>query len=676
MTVQRIHARLAGLITDSVADASGEFVAGEVLRSWSLAKALVPGTPIGARIGHAAPGPRAPGRSDWVPHPGDEHYDGNLWGATGKVTATDHRERRESPGGAHWVTIRGHAVWIDQSGLFHFHGKHNPGTKPGHATWKDWSGHGISRTDARSGEESPVPDDFTKPLHGSPGSMDVREDNGVIEAHLRTGWDAGGPKRMTGELTASIVRASEISPTTGGTPQYRWEIRTTPRGFPTDPHGTQDPPGATIERVSGTRAQALAKAHDVLVSGVHDDLERYSAHHDAITALPDPPVFRILSRPGVHRPSVDLRSPEAIRQQVLAGLQPGVRRYVEDATAHARKELDTAGAAILKAQVKRHAAVAEMDALHAPNRVWPASDPMGRTAKRASADRMTRAAQLVLPAADDYQAAVYSMEDAVLGCDNHFLASRDAAHRIILSRQATMAITPTVIDVPDTGDPSRTDPSHPVVHAAAEAASFLNHLFAADRTLPIQGAHDDYPLDPLVMPEPSTEYPFVEYHPVALDHFNLLVVRKPGAVRASYTPMLGVRVDGPPKSTQRFLQPQAPVVIAGIADDSPAHVFVHEFAHHIDEYCPDVKRKVVAFYDRRTQGYDPVPLRDLTGNPNFPPSELSKPDRFHEPYLGKVCAPGVTEILSFGTESLYRDPVGLALSDPDLFRMLMEVYRG
>ena len=115
---------------------------------------------------------------------------------------------------------------------------------------------------------------------------------------------------------------------------------------------------------------------------------------------------------------------------------------------------------------------------------------------------------------------------------------------------------------------------------------------------------------------------------------------------------------------------------ARLADDTPAVVFVHEFAHHIDEYCPDVKRKVVAFYDRRTQGYDPVPLRDLTGNPNFPSSELSKPDRFHDPYLGKVCAPGVTEILSVGTESLYRDPVALALSDPDLFRMLMDVYRG
>ena len=115
MAVQRNHARLAELITDSVADASGEFVAGEVLRTWSLAKAWVPGPPIGARIGHAAPGPHVPGRSNWVPHPGDEHYDGNLWGATGKVTATNHRERRESPGGEHWVTIRGHAVWIDQS---------------------------------------------------------------------------------------------------------------------------------------------------------------------------------------------------------------------------------------------------------------------------------------------------------------------------------------------------------------------------------------------------------------------------------------------------------------------------------------------------------------------------------------------------------------------------------
>jgi hypothetical protein len=676
VSVARIHARLARMVAEAVATVSGEFVAGEVLRSWSLAKAWVPGPPIGARIGHAAPGPHAPGRSDWVPHPGDEHYDGNLWGATGKVTATDHRERRESPGGEHWVTIRGHAVWIDQSGLFHFHGKHNPGTKPGHATWKDWSGHGISRTDARSGEESPVPDDFTKPLHGSPGSMDVQERNGVIEAHLRTGWDAGGRNRMTGELTASIVKASELSPTPEGTPRYRWEIRTTDRGMPTDPHGAQDPPGATIERVSGTRAQALAKAHDVLVAGVRDDLERYSAHHDAITALPDPPVYRILSRPGVHRPSIDLRSAEAIRQQVLTCLQPGVRRTVEDAMAHARMELDTAGAAILAAHVERQDAVTEWGVVHASNKVWPASDPMGRTAKRACAERMTRASLQLQPATDAYHASVDLIKLALFAYDNHLKASRDAAHRVMLSRQATMAITPTVLDVPDTGDASMTDPSRPDVHAAAEASSFLNHLFAADRTLPIQGAHDDYPLDPLVMPEPSSEYPFFEYHPVALDHFRLLVTRKSGDVRPSYMPMLGVRVDGPPKSTQRFLQPQAPRVTVSDADDTPTQVFVHEFTHHIEQYCPDVRRKVMAFYDRRTQGFEPVPLRDLTGNQNFPWSELSKPDRFHDPYLGKVCGAGASEVLSVGTESLYTDPVGLALSDPDLFRMLMDVYRG
>jgi hypothetical protein len=71
---------------------------------------------------------------------------------------------------------------------------------------------------------------------------------------------------------------------------------------------------------------------------------------------------------------------------------------------------------------------------------------MGRTAKRASAERMTRAALQLQPATDAYHEAVDLIKLALFAYDNHLKASRDAAHRVMLSRQATMAITPTVLE--------------------------------------------------------------------------------------------------------------------------------------------------------------------------------------------------------------------------------------
>lgn len=117
----------------------------------------------------------------------------------------------------------------------------------------------------------------------------------------------------------------------------------------------------------------------------------------------------------------------------------------------------------------------------------------------------------------------------------------------------------------------------------------------------------------------------------------------------------------------------------------PTSTVVHELGHAIEDKYPEVLRKSIAFRERRTVGEKSVRLRDLTGK-NYQASEITKPDKFTEPYTGKLYQKRnwqtnatddyASEILSMGLQYLYEDAQQFRRLDPDFFRFVLETIWG
>lgn len=101
---------------------------------------------------------------------------------------------------------------------------------------------------------------------------------------------------------------------------------------------------------------------------------------------------------------------------------------------------------------------------------------------------------------------------------------------------------------------------------------------------------------------------------------------------------------------------------------------IHEMGHWYEEQT-GLLDKTTAWLDARTQGEAPVSLRALFGD-RYDENELTRPDRFLHPYIGKVYSHEgqayATEVLSMGVEWLYKDPLELAQKDGDMFERLLE----
>ena len=120
LAAERIGVAVGAAVGRSVA-ASTRF------RKTASVDPLEPSAPMGIKVGREVDG-------DWERHGRKlERSDS----PDGRETEPAHRFH--SPGHAHWVTIHGHAVYIDDAGLFHLHGKDNPGTRPGDANWHAWT---------------------------------------------------------------------------------------------------------------------------------------------------------------------------------------------------------------------------------------------------------------------------------------------------------------------------------------------------------------------------------------------------------------------------------------------------------------------------------------------------------------------------------------------------------
>ena len=109
-------------------------------------------------------------------------------------------------------------------------------------------------------------------------------------------------------------------------------------------------------------------------------------------------------------------------------------------------------------------------------------------------------------------------------------------------------------------------------------------------------------------------------------------------------------------------------------------VVVHEMGHWLEDSDPEVLRRVVEFFERRTKGEKSQRLKDLFPKSNYEEQETTLVDHFLHPYMGKAYRIGggqiyATELVSMGLEWMYADPSGLAAADPELFDLIYEIAR-
>jgi len=102
---------------------------------------------------------------------------------------------------------------------------------------------------------------------------------------------------------------------------------------------------------------------------------------------------------------------------------------------------------------------------------------------------------------------------------------------------------------------------------------------------------------------------------------------------------------------------------------------IHEVGHFLEDNNPVIHSKAVEFLERRTAGSTVVSLNQLTGRTSFTTGEVAKNGNFIDPYMGKQTG-WATEIVSMGLEYLYKDPIALAIKDPDYFDFMWNLLRG
>jgi len=102
---------------------------------------------------------------------------------------------------------------------------------------------------------------------------------------------------------------------------------------------------------------------------------------------------------------------------------------------------------------------------------------------------------------------------------------------------------------------------------------------------------------------------------------------------------------------------------------------IHEMGHWLEFNDPEVNEKAVEFYKRRTEGETDEWLGD-----NYSRRELTKRDRFLDPYMGKTYSRkgqiANTELVSMGLEYYWDEPVKLAKEDPEYFDFIFDLLRG
>ena len=125
-----------------------------------------------------------------------------------------------------------------------------------------------------------------------------------------------------------------------------------------------------------------------------------------------------------------------------------------------------------------------------------------------------------------------------------------------------------------------------------------------------------------------------------------------------------------------------------LTKDAPKRTAIHEYGHFFETNQRALLRRSLRWREARTVNEKLRRMKDVVKGSNYDPWEVTKPDKFYDPYVGKHytdtwTVAGVssvehyaTEVLSMGLELFYADPARLLREDKEMFLYVVRVLRG
>jgi SPP1 gp7 family putative phage head morphogenesis protein len=115
-----------------------------------------------------------------------------------------------------------------------------------------------------------------------------------------------------------------------------------------------------------------------------------------------------------------------------------------------------------------------------------------------------------------------------------------------------------------------------------------------------------------------------------------------------------------------------------VAPEDKPEVICHELGHWLEGQNKAIFDAVTAFYNRRTEGEHKVQMSKF--GRGYGRDEITKPDKFMNPYMGKVYnhpdgSRRASEIVSMGLEYMHSKPIEFAKTDPDYFDFMYDLLR-
>lgn len=99
---------------------------------------------------------------------------------------------------------------------------------------------------------------------------------------------------------------------------------------------------------------------------------------------------------------------------------------------------------------------------------------------------------------------------------------------------------------------------------------------------------------------------------------------------------------------------------------------IHELGHNLERRMPGILKLEREFYERRTKDEKLVRLNKVQPGTGYSNSELTKTDKFIDPYMGKDYAGSAYELVSMGFQYFFTDPQKLQ-ADPDYFKFILGI---
>ena len=112
------------------------------------------------------------------------------------------------------------------------------------------------------------------------------------------------------------------------------------------------------------------------------------------------------------------------------------------------------------------------------------------------------------------------------------------------------------------------------------------------------------------------------------------------------------------------------IAISGEWDGDKTECAIHELGHRFEECMPGIVKAEADFYKKRTEGEESISLRKLTGNKSYAAHEVTKRDKFINPYIGKDYGRDSYEIVSMGFQYAFHEPNRL-LQDREYAQLIL-----